>query len=225
MWADELLRCSTPEEVVELACRVPIIAHALALLESEVPPHYIYHNHAHTLDVMHEVALFAIHDGVQGQDLLLLLIAAAWHDIGFIKEELKDHEEAAVQFFQETIQEDPKLAVFHASEQIMIEQMILDTKLYPSRNGPGLEQIPHTKLSKYLLDADLSNLGRDDFFSSMEKIRQELSAPEKEFSIQTLGLITRHIWHTRIAQEMRTEKELQNNLQLVRKIKKMLQGS
>ncbi len=224
MWAEEIVRCESPADVVELARKIPIIEYALTLLEKGIPAHYEYHNLTHTLDVIHEVALFALHDGVGAQELLLLLIAGAWHDVGFIEKEPRDHEEAAIGLLQEAINNDPSLAIFHASEQIMIEQMILDTKLYPSRNGPGVEQIPNTRLSKYLLDADLSNLGRDDFFLSMEKIRHEIGAPEKEFSIQTLGLITRHIWHTRVAQEMRTEKELQNNLELVRKIKFMLQN-
>ena len=64
-----------------------------------------------------------------------------------------------------------------------IVQMILDTKVRVVAHGAGSQQIARTNLSRYLLDADLSNLGRTDFFDCFKRLQGETSAKEFDFHV------------------------------------------
>ncbi|MEI6517169.1 MAG: hypothetical protein WCN89_00610, partial [bacterium] len=97
----------------------------------------------------------------------------------------------------------------------LVEQMILDTKLVELPAGPQL--IPSTKLSRYLLDADLINLGRDDFFDRSELLRQELGVEERSFRSRSLQVFTAHLWLTQAAHALEQKKK-EENLLLLRSI-------
>jgi len=86
--------------------------------------------------------------------------------------------------------------------------MILDTQLIRFEDRVG--QVANTELSKRLLDADLSNLGQQDFFERLELVRRELGVEEEGFAQSTLELISRHTWHSRAATELRLEQERLN---------------
>ena len=67
--------------------------------------------------------------------------------------------------------------------------MILDTKVVLLPGGAGSEQQASTELSQYLLDADLSNLGRVDFFECLDRVIEEGELPRLDHYIATLGLV------------------------------------
>jgi len=87
--------------------------------------------------------------------------------------------------------------------------MILDTKLPDISQGSGPK--PATQLSCYLLDADLANLGRDDFFLRLQEICTESGADYAEELKRTLTLLSNHRWLTepgRLLYEEGKEKNL-----------------
>lgn len=182
----------------------PIVREALELLSHQLPPTVWYHTLAHTEDVLDEAIRFATIDRLPDRQLELLAIAAAWHDVGFIQTPVSN-EAIGAAFAREQMR---KSGGYSAEEIGLVERMILDTTVVATEDGP--RQIPSTELSRYLLDADLSNLGRDDFFTKGELQRKELGQDVEAFRAATIALLSAHRWHTEAARALRQEKRDQN---------------
>ena len=186
----------------------PIIRDTLELLRHKLPPTLSYHTLAHTEDVLDEAMRFGVTDHLTARQLELLAIASACHDVGFI-EIPSSNEALGAAFAREEMR---KHGGYSQDEIALVERMILDTTMVQTEGGP--RQIPSTELSRYLLDADLSNLGRDDFFAKGELQRKELGQDLEEFRIQTLALLNAHQWFTDAAKNIRQEKK-EANVKLV----------
>ena len=187
------------KEKLAQALQMPIIEQALARLRKELPQDLYYHTFQHSEDVLHEVIKLATLDNLDSNQITLLAIAAAYHDIGYIRTPMDNERfgaEAARQAMLST-------GLFEEKQILLVEQMILDTRLQSSVDG--LRQIPSSTLAGYLLDADMSNLGREDFVEKLELIRRELGFERILFLRRTLDLISNHRWHTKAAQELRAE--------------------
>jgi predicted metal-dependent HD superfamily phosphohydrolase len=182
----------------------PIVREALALLVRELPVSLLYHAAPHTEDVLDEVVRFAMTDHRGARELELLAIAAACHDVGFITSPVSN-EPLGAAFARERME---MHGGFTPEEIVLVERMILDTALVPTAAGP--RQIASTELSRYLLDADLSNLGRDDFFDKGELQRKELGQDVEIFKRNTLALLTAHRWLTEAGRTLREERKKEN---------------
>jgi len=190
----------------------PIIAHILDELSSKLPKRLYYHVPAHTEDVMHEVLLFGIEDGLKERDLELLVVAAAFHDSGFI-DSLVDNEP----YGAERAKVAAKSSGDYSKEEVdEITQMILATKVHQLSNGA--RQLPSTDLSKYLCDADMSNLGRKDFFEKGELLQKERGVKSQQEFLRGLSeLILAHKWHTPAGNKLRS-KGCEENLEEIKKL-------
>ena len=137
--------------------------YALARLESELSPNLLYHALGHTRDdVLPAAERLAALEGATAEDRLLLLTAAAYHDLGFL-EQYTDNEAIGVRIASEAL---PRFG--YTPEQIQtIGSIIMATKL---------PQSPHTRLEEIIADADLDILGRDDFMPRNQALRDELAA-------------------------------------------------
>ena len=134
----------------------------LSRLEKELDPRLGYHNITHTLDVLEQAEVLAKQENVTDKhDLLLLKIAAVFHDSGFLFV-YKGHEEKGCEIASESIKN-----VFSEEDIKKVCGMIMATKI---------PQSPNTLLEQIICDADLDYLGRNDF----EPISQTL---HKEFII------------------------------------------
>lgn len=124
-------------------------AYILARLKNELPPARTYHSLEHTLDVYASAIGIAEQEGVTGEGLVLLKIAALYHDSGFL---IKDtaHEEAGCAIVREVL---PGFG-FTARQVEMVCDMIMATRI---------PQQPRSELERVLCDADLDYLGRGDF--------------------------------------------------------------
>lgn len=186
------------------AGRHPIVQAALAILARQLPPHLKYHTLAHTEDVLREAILFGVMDHLPSRQLELLGLAAACHDVGFITSS-GANEPIGAAFAREQMVSDGS---YSPDEILLVERMILDTALVDTPDGP--QQLPSTELSRYLLDADLSNLGRDDFFERGELQRQELGQDLELFRKNTLALVKAHRWLTPAGQALREDQKKRN---------------
>ena len=184
--------------------RHPIVADTLAVLARELPKGLAYHAYSHTEDVIAEVIRFAVTDNLPPRQIELLAIAAACHDLGFIKSPVMN-EPIGASFAREQME---KRGGYTSDEVSLVERMILDTALVDTGNGP--RQIPSTDLSRYLLDADLSNFGRDDFFDKGELQRKELGQDQDIFRKNSYALLNSHRWLTNAARSLRQKKKEQN---------------
>ncbi len=121
----------------------------LAKLNAELPVERSYHSLEHTLDVYASVIDIAASEGVQGEDLVLLKMAALYHDSGFT-EQHSDHEEVGCRIVRENL---PHFG-FTPVQVLTICNMIMSTRI---------PQAPKDHLGRILCDADLDYLGRNDF--------------------------------------------------------------
>ena len=199
------------EKIAELQT-LPAIDQALSLLCSALSPHLHYHSYRHTEDVLEEVVKLALIDSLSERDTELLAVAAAWHDVGFIHSNI-GNEPLAVQEMRKAL---GALGRYSDSEVNIIEQMILDTSLVA--DGEILRQHATIPLSCYLLDADLANFGRDDFFEKSELQRKETGEDEVSFRRKTLALLQNHSWLTQAAHTLWHKKKEQNLRALIQAV-------
>lgn len=193
--------------------RPQIIELILKELASRLSPKLSFHNLEHTQDVLTEVEVFSGHDHVPAHSIELLQIAAAFHDSGYLTQ-FEDNEPIGAEIAMTYMQR----ANIYTNEQIrLVKKMILDTSIMPT----GALQKATTPISGYLLDADVSNFGRKDFFDRSLLIMQERGETDEiAFWKSTAKLLERHSWFTSAAKALR-ESQKQINLRLLRdRIKK-----
>jgi uncharacterized protein len=161
-----------------------------------LPKHLSYHSVGHIKDVYQSAERIAKGEGVTGEDLKLLLIAAMYHDCGFMVQS-KDHELISCNIARESLP-----AFGYTPHQIeKICGMIMATCV-PQRPLNLLEQI--------ICDADLDYLGRDDFFTIGNKLFAELQLygiirDEKEWDQLQIRFLEKHSYFTKTAIETRKE--------------------
>jgi uncharacterized protein len=100
--------------------------------------------------------------GVSGEELLLLLTAAFYHDIGFVQQG-NGHEAISVRIAEQVL---PEFG-YEPGQIQLIRGMIMAT----DRSRP-----PGTHLEAILADADLDVLGSDEYVSRSHDLRMELEA-------------------------------------------------
>ncbi len=192
------------DEVLRHVRELPIVAEVLKMLRDGLSSTLHYHCIQHTEKVMEEAILFAVSDGLSQREIELLGVAAAFHDAGFLKQKFENEAIGADMAAQAM----ERSGDFTPEEIQLVRSMILDTRLVDIGTGPV--QVPNSKLSRYLLDADLANLGRDDFFQKLEQLRQENNiAPGHELE-GSFVLVSNHRWYTPAAKNLRQAKKDEN---------------
>jgi len=204
--------------IVELE-GLPIILKALRKLADGLPGDLHYHSLQHTCDVLHETINFAVRDQVDDRKVELLAIAAAYHDTGFLVQRF-GNEPIGAEYAREAMIES---GGYSTVEIELVQQLILDTRMSLTREG--LKQVPSCELSTYLLDADLGNLGRDDFFEKGELHRREAGWSEAEFLYFAYNILRHHYWHSRSAFDLRQAKKLANIEALEERLARLNQES
>lgn len=190
---------------VEQAC-----AYALSRLASELSPKLAFHSLTHTRDdVVPATLRLAAQLGIDGEELMLLRTAACYHDLGFI--ELRDgHEEVSARIASEAL---PHFG-YSPAQVACVVGMIRATKL---------PQSPKTPLEQVLADADLDSLGRADFFSRNQALRDELAAFDQVMSDalwyrNQLAFLQSHHYWTPAAAALRGPHKQQHIAELIERL-------
>lgn len=204
-----------PAELVKELRAKPLISEILDRLKNELPKDLHYHSAAHTDDVLREVVLFSLLDGLSDREIELLAVAAAYHDAGFIASPV-NNESIGARMARAAME---KQGGFTPDEIRLVEHMILDTRLVET--SAGLRQVATSPLSKYLLDADLSNFGREDFFDMGELLRKELGFDRNLFLKRTLELLANHDWNAESSRKLRQPKKEENLRKLTELVAKL----
>lgn len=207
--------------------KLPSVGEALALLDN-LPEGLVYHTKEHTEDVIKETILFALADGISEGTIEQQVIAAAWHDVGFLPSEGVEGEGDKDKSKEKTLEE---IAVdrFKKSESwVLLDEQyreeivsnILDTTMLVGGKGSYFEM--NRSAFGYILDADMSNIGRKDFVICMNKIAKETGfdienlKPREGFKSRTdfyagvIKLLENHDWHTEGARRLRQEQKDEN---------------
>ena len=176
--------------------------YVLQRLERELSPALTYHSISHTRDeVVPAAERLAALEGVQGEDLVLLLTGAYFHDIGFV-ERRPNHENASQRIARQA------LPVFgYSPAQLDVVDSLIEATRLP--------QSPHNLLEEILVDADLDVLGRVDFLASSQALRAELAvfeAPltDKAWYIIQVDFLTSHHYFTASARKLRDAQKAHN---------------
>jgi hypothetical protein len=173
-------------------------------LEKELPQSLYYHNVKHTVDVVTQVELIGIGEGVSDEELLLLKTAALFHDAGHCVS-YDNHEYFSCLIAREMLHD-----FYYTSNQIeQICDLIMATKLPPK---------PQNKLQRIICDADLDYLGRSDMIPVANTLFMELKERSKiksmkEWNKTQIKFISGHQYYTETARNLR---EVNKQMQIER---------
>ncbi len=185
-----------------------VLRHVINLLEPI--NHYPYHNINHTLDVYSRVGHLTDKEWIGGEDRTDLLIAALFHDTGFIVQ-YTDNERIGMKIARTYLEE-----IGYAESRIQkIERLILATVLFAE---------VHDILESIIQDADLDNLGRKDCFIKTLLVRKELNTivhmniSKKKWLEISYNLIRNYKYKTLTARWERSEIQYANIEKLKEKL-------
>ena len=184
------------------------------LFRDELPGAIKYHDANHTLHPTRGVVAvanrIALSENISEHDRELLIAAAYFHDTGYIREYDKN-EPIAARMAGRIL----RLIGYKPKEIEKVQKMILST---------DLEREPKTLLEMILCDADLDNLGREDFFKLDGKLRQGRGARGIDVSDDakwykgTLSIIKNHQYYTESQKKLRETSKQKNIKKLLKKL-------
>jgi predicted metal-dependent HD superfamily phosphohydrolase len=174
----------------------------LERLKTELPTKLFYHGIPHTTDVLNAVEQIAKSEKIDdAKTLILLRTAALFHDSGYIIR-YEANEPLGCDIARTTL---PTFGYDEAAIESICE-MIMST---------AIPQTPKNKLEMILCDADLDYLGRNDFDSISNKLRNELSAHGKSFTDMEwvkfeISFLEKHEYFTSSERKLRTPGKLKH---------------
>jgi uncharacterized protein len=184
--------------------------YVLDKLEHEISFRLTYHSLKHTQnEVVPAVERLVKLEQVDDQDAVLLVTGAYFHDLGFIRQR-QDHESISIQLVEQIL---PGLG--YSNSQIAVIRGIIQATRLP--------QSPTTLLERIMADADLDNLGNEDFWIRSKDLRQELNnygfnyTDEGWYTYQ-LGLMQSHKYFTASERTLRDALKKQH----IEEVKKLL---
>ncbi len=157
--------------------------HVISLF-GKLPASFLYHNLNHTKNVVQKVTELIEGEQVPEEEAQALLIAAWFHDIGYI-ENPDNHENIGAKQ-AEVFLEDKKVLPARIE---LVKQLILATKM-------GYE--PQTLAEKIIRDADCAHFGSKEFNDLSEALREEWRLMGKktysdvEWTEESINFFTNH---------------------------------
>ena len=166
----------------------PMVTGIVDRLRRELDASLSYHRPAHTEDVVHQALALAKLDALDAHSMLLIAVAAAFHDAGFLVTR-SGHESVGADMATAAMAKDKR---FSQKDIDIVANMIMDTQVYQT----GAVHRSNTPLSAWLLDADLANFGRDDFFEQFHLVALENKIEPDCLISATIDLMDRHTWQS-----------------------------
>ncbi len=180
------------------------------LFKNKLSKKYLYHNYLHTQRVVESVKEIVKNLEVSEEEQEVLLLAAWFHDSGYIEGE--EHHEERGAIIAENFLREHKVA---KQKILMIKDCILATKL---------DYTPNSLLEEIIKDADTSHLAKDYFTEVSELLRQELALNgQSEYSAQAwreenIKLFTQeHKYYTRYAVQHWEPEKNKNLVSIIKK--------
>ena len=187
--------------------------YVFSLLTKELGDGYLYHNVSHTQRVVHAIKELIAGEGIKEVDANILLLAAWFHDTGFIKGR-ENHEKESARIASNFLRE-------HNIDDSIIDavsKLIIATTMFHEVDG---------YLEKVIRDADCFHLSNKSFSDVSDLLKEEYRATEeKEFSDEDwiqeniTFLSKNHNFYTNYAQENWQQGKDQNLASLFKKLKK-----
>lgn len=181
--------------------------------EQRPDPVLVYHNMAHTQQVVHAAEQISAYYRLTDADQLVVLLAAWFHDVGYILGARSEHEQAGANAAREFIgQQQLPESVAQA-----VEGCILATRI---------PQMPNNLLEQIVCDADLFHLGSKEFSKRNKLLRAEAELAGKhdisglEWTISTINFLEAHKYHTAYSITLLKQQKEENLERLKAKLEK-----
>ena len=132
-----------------------------------------------------------------------------FHDTGFIVE-YDNNEPIGAKIAKNYL----RSTGYDRADIYIIENIIIATRL---------EEKPKNIYEQIVKDADMDNLGRDDFFEKSDKLKQEIehikniSLDNKKWDASNFTLISTHTYYTK-TQHKERDKKRQENMQKLKEV-------
>lgn len=176
--------------------------HVKELFSNKEDVNLVYHNVSHTEHVVKHAVTIAQNYKLSGDDLLVIQIAAWFHDVGYLLGQ-DNHELRGAALAAE----------FLRSNQVPpgIIQSVQDCIM-----ATRMPQKPETLLQKILCDADLYHLGSETFQDRNKLMRQEAQLvsgkkiKKDKWRLKTIELLESHSFQTEYCRTLLEEKKQQN---------------
>lgn len=171
----------------------------LVMLKDNLSHYLYYHCSEHTERVINVAIYIAEKETVSENELLLIKIAALFHDIGFLYT-YANHEEESCRVAREVLNE----YQLGKTDLDTICTMIMATQI---------PQVITNKLDAILADADLEYIGTDDFDSISNTLYQELKHRNPNLNLKDwnqiqINFFEMHKFHTDYAKNnLETKKQ------------------
>ncbi|MEO7523177.1 MAG: Pycsar system effector family protein [Ferruginibacter sp.] len=187
--------------------------HVTTLFKTYQSPKLLFHNLQHTENVVSKTKEIARHYELGEHEMLILVIAAWFHDTGYLFSPPAEHEEKSVEIMKLFARE--KQVPFDIVNEV--SGCIMATKA--PRHPAGI-------LQEILCDADTFNLGTTDFKRTNEIVFQEfqnasdVALSRKAFDEGALIMLKQHKFYTGFCKEQLTGVKKENMKKIKKKIKK-----
>ena len=135
------------------------------LFKDKLSPDYIYHNFNHTLRVVSNAELIAKKEEIDADDAEMVVLAAWFHDIGYIEGPDK-HEQRSSVIAEDFLKENG----YAVSKAATVAGLIRATEL-------GTD--PNNHLEKIIKDADCSHFADANYIALSELLREEWRLTQK----------------------------------------------
>jgi len=185
-----------------------IESYITVFFEEKIAKEYVFHDLNHTINVVKASLEIGQSIGVSEDELEILQVAAWFHDTGYT-EGPKGHEQRSVDFAKEFLQKKD----YPEQKILLVEKCILAT-FFPHN--------PEDLLEKVLCDADLSHLGKKNYWDRCGKIRLEMNytqgkiLSDQEWVDFEIDFLEQHEYFTSVAREMFAKRKKKHLRQLIK---------
>ncbi len=179
-----------------------------------LPPELLYHNASHTTECVYpEAKMLAVAEKLSEDEMLIIALIALYHDAGYL-EKYSGNEIIGAQKAKDyaigsnsTVLQDAAQIIFDA---------VLNT---------NMQAAPRNKYEEIIRDADLSIIGKPEFFEWNERLRLEilnhpesgmyqLALDERKWIESQLSFLKTHQWFTQSAETLYQAQKEKNIQQL-----------
>jgi predicted metal-dependent HD superfamily phosphohydrolase len=177
----------------------------------QAKPEMVFHTLEHTEEVVEAASIMADYYNLEEEERLILLIAAWFHDIGYISGTAAGHEEVSIE----------KATEFLNNQRI---DENITQKVVSAISATRMPQSPLNEIEKILCDADLSHLATPDYNAKSQLLRQEresllgIEVSKREWRRLNIEFLENHKYFTSYGQET-LEPRKQENISLLQKNK------
>lgn len=185
------------------------------LFSEKLSPNMIYHNFAHTMDVVNNTRKIGKKSGLNDSELEIATLAAWFHDSGYTVS-YQGHEDAGKEIARTFLNEHN----YDPDKTARILNCIDSTKM---------PQQPQNLTEKVICDADLIHFGREDFFDYSDLLRNEWETlgirqvSDAEWYRQSVELLSAHKFYTQYSRRKFEPQQALNLLKAQKSYKKLLQ--